>query len=190
MRGTATVPPSDAWVLTASGRRFDLLAPDASAVDAKDLAHALSQLCRFGGHTRVPYSVAEHSLFVSRLVPERMALAGLLHDAAEAYVGDCVGPLAHRLPEFRAVEERIQRAIGRRFGVPFDDFRSPELRHADAVALLTERESLLPPSTHPWAEDLRGVSPLATPIYPMGHRHAKDRFLARLHDLSTRTGPS
>ena len=172
------------WILTASGRRFLLDAPRPEDVHPEDLAHALAHLCRFGGHTRVHYSVAQHSVLVASLVPPRLALAGLLHDAAEAYVGDCVGPLAHRLPEFRTVELRILEVIGERFGVPFADFRAAEIRHADAVALLTERASFLPPSKEPWAEDLRGIRPLPGALEALPSHVAKARFLDRLRRLA------
>ena len=178
---------ASAWILTASGRRFSLDDPRPEDVHPDDLAHALSHLCRFGGHTRVHYSVAQHSVLVASLLPPRLALAGLLHDAAEAYVGDCVGPLAHRLPEFRSVELRILEVIGERFGVPFADFRSGEVRNADAVALLTERASFLPPSRQPWAEDLRGVQPLPGTLEALPSHVARVRFLERLRRLAGRT---
>jgi 5'-deoxynucleotidase YfbR-like HD superfamily hydrolase len=177
--------PAAPWILTASGRRFDLLAPDPATVDPLDLAHALSNLCRFGGHTRVHYSVAQHSLLVSELAGRPFRLAGLLHDAAEAYVGDVVGPLARRMREFRDIERRILDAVAVRFGVPRWHLDTPEVRHADAVALLTERTSLLPPSSHPWAEDLSHARPLRRRIAPLAPVEARDRFLQRLHDLTT-----
>lgn len=183
------VPPPRAlpapWILTASGRRFDLEDPRPDDVDPLDLAHALSHLCRFGGHTRVPYSVAEHSLLVSEIAGRPFRLAGLLHDAAEAYVGDVVGPLVHRLPAFREIERRILDAVAARFGVARWQFDTAEVRHADAVALLTERASLLPPSPHPWAEDLAHARPLRRRIVPLAPVEARGRFLQRLHDLTT-----
>lgn len=136
-----------------------------------------------GGHTRLHYSVAQHCVLVSRLVPPALALAGLLHDAAEAYVGDVVGPLARRLPEFRAVEHRILDAVAARFGVPRWQFEAHEVRHADAVALLTEREALLPPSPHPWAEDLAEVAPARGRVVPLAPQGAKAQFLRRLRRL-------
>ena len=172
------------WILTVSGRRFDLLAPTVDSIDAGDIAHALSQVNRFGGHTRVPYSVAEHSLLVSRIVPVGFALAGLLHDAAEAYVGDVVGPLACRLPAFLEIEARILDAVAIRFSVPRSLFHSPEVRRADRVALLTERRDLLPPSPEPWAEDILGIEPDAHRIRPVQPQIARDMFLERLVDLT------
>lgn len=180
MTGVAPAP----WILTASGRRFPLDTPRPEDVDPADLAHALAHLCRFGGHTRVHYSVAQHSILVSTLVPPAFAVAGLLHDAAEAYVGDCVGPLAHRLPEFRAVERRILDAVAERFGVPRWQLDAPEVRRADAVALLTERASFLPPSREPWAEDVSGVQPLPGRLEALPVPAARTRFLSTLRRLT------
>jgi hypothetical protein len=167
-----------AWILTASGRCFDLDHPRAEDVELEDIAHALGNLCRFAGHVRAFYSVAEHSVLVSTLVPERLQLAGLLHDAAEAYVGDVVGPLVRRLPEFRAVERRVLSAIARRFGVARGEFASPEIRRADAEALLIERDALLPPSPRPWREDRWG-RPRDRSIVPMPPADAERAFLNR-----------
>lgn len=166
-------------------RRRGRRSPRPDDVDPLDLAHALSHLCRFGGHTRVHYSVAQHCLLVSELAGRPFRLAGLLHDAGEAYVGDLVGPLARRLPEFRAIERRILDAVATRFGVPRWHFDTPEVRHADAVALLTERNSLLPPSPHPWAEDLADARPLRRTVVPLAPEAARAAFLQRLHDLCT-----
>ena len=171
------------WILTASGRRFDVDSPRAADVHAEDLAHALAHLCRFAGHTRVHYSVAQHSLLVSELVPEDLALAGLLHDAGEAYLGDVVGPVARRLPTFRALERGILAAVAARFGLRPERFHDARVRHADRVALLTERRDLLPPSPIPWEEDLGGVRPDPRAIAPMLPVQARAAFTARLERL-------
>ena len=81
------------WIATHAGRRFYFEAPHPDDVDITDVAHALSNLCRFTGHVNRFYSVAEHSINVSLLVPPEDALQGLLHDAHEAYIGDCSSPL-------------------------------------------------------------------------------------------------
>lgn len=173
------------WILTASGRRFNLDEPRAEDVDPLDLAHALSNLCRFGGHVREHYSVAQHSVLVSEIVGRPFRLAGLLHDAGEAYVGDVVGMLARRLPAFRVVETRILDVVAERFGLPRWQLDAPEVKHADAVALLTERKSLLPPSPHPWAEDLSHARPMRHEVVPLSPLEARTKFLQRLHDLTT-----
>ena len=92
------------WIITASGKRFYLRRPTPADIDAGDVAHALAHICRFNGHTREFYSVAQHSILVSRLLPDELKLAGLLHDAAEAYCGDMVKPLKNCLKDFAEYE--------------------------------------------------------------------------------------
>jgi len=87
----------NAWIQTISGRKFPLAEPDPNQIDIEDIAHALSMLCRFNGHCTQFYSVAEHSMHVSHEISNDLALAGLLHDAAEAYLGDVPSPLKKEL---------------------------------------------------------------------------------------------
>jgi hypothetical protein len=104
---------------TYSGGRFYPLDPRPEDVVPEDVAHALSLLCRFTGHVKTFYSVGEHCLNVSYLVPPADALAGLLHDAAEAYISDLSSPIKHS-PEFRfyrEAEDRILAAVYERFGL-------------------------------------------------------------------------
>jgi 5'-deoxynucleotidase YfbR-like HD superfamily hydrolase len=159
------------WILTRSGRRFDLLAPKADQVCTLDIAHALSQLCRFNGHTSRHYSVAQHSLLVASIVPAEHQLAALLHDATEAYVGDMVRPLKLGMREFYEgqslvslydeVERKVWLAICEHFHL------EPELpacvHEADMVALATERAQLMPDHAAEW-ECLAGVTPLDHPL--------------------------
>lgn len=105
------------WILTHSGRQFDLTSPTAAMISPVDIAHALSNLCRFNGHTRTHYSVAQHSMLVSSLVPEQHKLVALLHDATEAYIGDMTRPLKAIMPGFRIAEEIIWQAICDRFNL-------------------------------------------------------------------------
>ena len=73
------------WIQTYSGKKFWLDPPMWDQIDIIDIAHALSMTCRYGGHSKFFYSVAQHCCLMSRLVPKRLALAALLHDAVEAY---------------------------------------------------------------------------------------------------------
>lgn len=98
------------WMQTFSGRQFWPCDPRADEVCIEDIAHALSMQCRFAGHVRKFYSVAEHCVRASWIVPDRFKLAALLHDAAEAYVVDLPRPIK-RQPELRAylhIEERVE----------------------------------------------------------------------------------
>src|SRR4051794_15527189 len=87
------------WITTFSRRQFWPLDPHSDEIHIEDIAHSLSQQCRFGGHSRSFYSVAQHSCLVSALCKANDALWGLLHDASEAYLGDIPRPLKS-LPEF------------------------------------------------------------------------------------------
>ena len=167
-------------IMLSSGIYFDLLSPQTSVFTVKDIAHALSHLCRFTGHTHEFYSVAEHSLRVSRIVPQHQSLQGLLHDAAEAFVGDVSSPLKHLLPDYKIIEQRIEVEIFKRFGVPL--IICDEVKHADLVMLATERRDLLPPSQDVWPI-IDGIQPLPDHILPMDSMQAKIRFLKRFEEL-------
>jgi len=88
------------WILTATGRRLDLTGSTANDIDPLDIAQGLSRACRFAGQTTAFYSVAQHSVLASYYVPPEDALPALLHDAAEAYLGDLTGPLKRLLVSF------------------------------------------------------------------------------------------
>ena len=143
------------WIQTYTGRKLDLANPNPDDLDLDDIAHALSLICRFTGHVREFYSVAQHCVIVSSLVPPELALSALLHDATEAYIGDVSRPLKGLLPEYRAIEARLWAAIAERFGVT----EAPEIKLADNIALLWERRDLLGEPVAPWAEEhlLAGV---------------------------------
>lgn len=107
---------------TYTGKHFWPLDPKPEDICVEDIAHALSQICRFNGHTSVPHDVASHSCNVMRLVQEwgynkEVQLYALLHDAHEAYTGDFTRPLKNRLPGIKEIESSIQRAIYRHLGL-------------------------------------------------------------------------
>ena len=105
------------WIQTYTGRRFHPLAPRADELDLVDIAHALSLNCRFNGHCRCFYSVAEHCVRVADILPPELALWGLLHDAAEAYLADVPRPAKQQMPQFVAAEDRLLRVIVEHFGL-------------------------------------------------------------------------
>lgn len=111
---------SSGRIRTFTGKMVDLVNPTEPMIDIRDIAHALSRICRFGGHIDSFYSVAQHSIVCSNRVPQELALCGLLHDATEAYIGDMVRPLKY-LPQmafFRDTEQKIWEVIARRWGLP------------------------------------------------------------------------
>jgi hypothetical protein len=167
------------WIQTYTGRRFDPLDAAIEAVDIADIAHSLSLQCRFNGHCRAFYCVADHSLRVSEAVPPDLALWGLLHDAAEAYLGDLPRPIKQEASMFREAEDRLLEIIARRFGLswPMPD----PVRRADNALLATELRDLMGPPPEPWP--LR-AAPLPGRIVPLGPAEAEAAFLARYRGLS------
>ena len=122
-----------------SGRLIDLENLQPQDILIQDIAHALSNICRFGGHVPRFYSVAQHCCFVAELVPYSARLEGLMHDAAEAYIGDMVTPIKH-LPSmygFRELESKVEAAIAKTFGLGFNYWRN-EIKQADGLAYVTE----------------------------------------------------
>jgi hypothetical protein len=171
------------WIMTFTGRRFWPLTPRPEDVDLRDIAHALSLLCRFNGHCRTFYSVAEHSVRVSRAVPPHLALWGLLHDAAEAYLSDIPRPLKRQWPWFEAHEDTLLQVILARYGLELP--MPPEVKAADTTLLVTEMRDLMPPEVG-W--QALGV-PLPDPITPLSPEAAEALFLRRTREILPMSAP-
>ena len=186
---TSDTVDRDDWFVTHSGRVFFVRDPDPSAICIEDVAHALAHVCRFGGHCDTHYSVAQHSIFVSHEVTPHLALHALLHDAAEAYIGDVIRPLKHQLPEYKAIEVRVEAAIAEAFGLrPLIAIEREAIKAADRVALATERRDVHPLAESMsrkvrWVEDELRVKPSPRKIVPMSAMGAGDAFRSRFADL-------
>ncbi|MCB5187406.1 metal-dependent phosphohydrolase [Methylobacillus caricis] len=168
-------------ILTASGAYFDFLTPNLNTIEITDIAHALSHLCRFNGHTSKFYSVAQHSVMVSEIVPYEHALSALLHDASEAYLGDVTRPLKQLLPEYKVIEARVELAIAIKFGLPLKLHST--IKHADIVLLATEQRDLMPAHDDQWAL-IDGITPLRMKIHPLAPLDAYKAFMYRFRELS------
>jgi 5'-deoxynucleotidase YfbR-like HD superfamily hydrolase len=135
---------SRAWIITYTGEKFYHLNPQPEMVHINDIAHALSQTCRWTGHSKFHYSVAQHSWYCSYLVPVEDALAALLHDSSETYLGDMNRPLKHFTPAgpaYLEIEEQVERVIFEKFGVPYP---LPEsVKEADTQMLYAEKAQLM-----------------------------------------------
>jgi hypothetical protein len=182
-------PAPGPYLQTVSGRWVNPFDPDPEQFDSGDIARALANQCRFGGHCRVFYSVAQHSVIVSHLVEERggdsdEAFAALMHDATEAYLGDMPHPLKHRSPlgaAFKQAEDHLERALRDRFGIKPD---VPAIKAADRALLATERRAFSAETWH-WPE-LQGVEPLALELRAWSPDEAAEAFTRRYAELDAR----
>ena len=143
------------WMLTYTGRVYWPMDPRPCEVNIEDIAHALAYQCRYGGHTSEYYSVAEHCVLVSRLLPEKLKFVGLMHDATEAYVSDVPRPLKPYLTNYAEIEARNWEAIGTAFGLP--ELLPPEVDDLDRRMCLLEMNWLMPKSPLPLG--IEGVAP-------------------------------
>ncbi len=164
----------NATIITRSGKYFDFLNPTADQIDINDIAWGLANTCRFGGQCLQFYSVAQHSVHVASIVPPEHYSEALMHDAAEAYAGDIVRPLKQLLPDFKIVEDRIERVIADKYGLrfPWHD----QIKHADLRLLRTEQRDLTAARDHHW-KSLDQYDPLPYTINPLGPDHAAELFM-------------
>jgi 5'-deoxynucleotidase YfbR-like HD superfamily hydrolase len=158
-----------------SGHYFKFLDPDNSAYTIDDIAHGLSMVCRFGGHCAHHYSVAQHSVHVSEMVPPEFAYQGLMHDAPEALIGDVMKPLKMLLPDYQALEKKIEISVFKRLLVPYP--LSAHVKDADWRMLITEQRQLAR-SRDDWATT-QGREPYTFTIPQWSPEQAKAMFLAR-----------
>lgn len=168
-------------ILTSTGDYFYFLDPWGSRFDIETIAHALAHICRFTGHTRVFYSVAQHSVHVSHLVEPEHQLAALLHDAPEAFIGDVSKPLKGLLPDYADLERKIEAAVFARFELP--EKLHASIKQADLVMLLTEARDLMPEHDNAnWAARMH-AEPLKEKVTPWSSDRAKTEFLRRYSEL-------
>jgi hypothetical protein len=126
------------WMQTFTGQTFYPMDPRPEDIHVEDIAHALSLLCRYGGHCLRFYSVAEHSVLMAEQAPDEFKLAALLHDASEAYLSDVIRPIKRHLTNYAGIERSLECAIGKRFGVTLHPM-APEVKRLDNAILADER---------------------------------------------------
>jgi hypothetical protein len=174
------------WMQTYTGKAFTPLDPQAVDVDMLDIAHALSMLCRYGGHTSRFYSVAEHCVLVSEALerdgyPPDVALWGLLHDAAEAYLGDVIRPVKRSMPGYRDAEACVLAAIASRLGLLMLDYPTVVTEYDNRI-LQDERVALLSAPPLQW-DSVEQLAPLGVSITGRAPDLAEAQYLERLHQL-------
>jgi len=164
------------FIMTNSHKKFYYENIDANSIDIMDIAHALSNICRFGGHVDSFYSVAQHSVIVSELVPQEYKLAALLHDASEAYLSDIVTPAKRILDDYKSLEAIITCSIDSRFGV---DTSHECIKLADRKILYAEAINFFG-TVKDWNIDDFYCN---RKIEPLGPKEAKELFLKTYHYL-------
>ena len=173
-----------AWIQTVSGGQFHILDPRQDEIFIGDIGHALGLMCRFTGHVRRFYSVAEHCVHASHIVPAKDALWALLHDASEAYIADINRPLKHFTAvgkTYMAVEETVMAAIAEKFRLVGQQPES--VTKADAAMLYAEKEQLMPPMSWEtkWADD---TTPADIKVRCWSPEISKVEFLHRFYELT------
>lgn len=132
------------WIMTYSGGVIDYDDECWNSLSIEEIAASLSKQCRYNGHTKAFYSVAEHSVHVSRMVDNDYKLAALLHDASEAYVSDLPRPLKKAMgTDFSKFEDKAMESVARKFGLEVEDFHSKAVKDADNAMLYYETKELM-----------------------------------------------
>ncbi|PSR53888.1 phosphohydrolase [Adhaeribacter arboris] len=178
------------FIKTYSGLQVELLEPRADQIELEDIAHGLAMKCRFSGQTNQFYSVAEHSVRVAYLLLEMyqnplLAMAGLMHDAAEAYLPDIATPLKRIIQGFHVIEEGLMQVITLKFKLPPPVITQFKIKLADRTLLVTEGRDLMAwDLSEAWCQDF--PPPMKIEIRPLPWADAKAIFLKTYLDLQAR----
>src|SRR4051812_2228297 len=159
------------YYITASGRRVDAEHLSLQDIRIKDIAHALTKICRYGGALplNIHYSVAQHSIQMYKYaklsgVHLYTLRAILLHDASEAYLGDIVSGLKNLLPDYQKIESRVQNLIMNKYSP--NEYNSSLVKELDTRILLDEAKSFFPHVYQDFKEQLPSIEPLGVKICP------------------------
>jgi uncharacterized protein len=184
---------------TSSGIFINVMQPSVNDITIEDMAHSLANNCRYAGHCKRFFSIAEHSVNVSYILQNyfhtsrEIAFCGLLHDASEGYLVDIPTPLKRKLFDYQEIEERMMNVIFERFRVPYTFGTMPDRVHqADVLALRIEAYNLLPSQGYGWNVFANNDIPLLPKQYAP-HKHllsffgfrynAEKAFLKRFYEL-------
>lgn len=177
-----------AWIITYTGKKFYHLNPQPEMVCIEDIAHSLAQLCRWTGHTKFHYSVAQHSYYASLICPLELAFDCLMHDASEAYLGDMNRPLKHFTaagPAYLEIEEKVEQVIFKKFGLPYP--MRGEVKKYDNQMLYAEKAQLMNVTeatgyeARKWGADDTEANIIISECTP---REAEAAFLNRFKELT------
>lgn len=175
----------ETFIETSSGKNYHFLDPQPDEIDIQDIAFALSNKARYSGHTQF-FSVAEHSVCVAYRLPPHLRLAGLLHDAAEAYLGDIPSPLKAVLPDYKKLEQINEGAIFHKFNLTTNEFDWHLVKQADLRALYTEAHYLIPSGGKNWSHFQKGVWHLEPEFKPkcLPPQHAYKFFIDAFQEFT------
>lgn len=181
------------WMQTYKGHRFYVRHPHLTKYDIEDIAHALSNICRFGGHCRRFYSVAQHSVLVADIVRATPGttlideLWALMHDATEAYMIDVPTPIKDELPEYRQMEDAVLEAI--QLGMDLPALEGGQLpacvKTADRIALITEAIQLINGDVTQW-KAFATTRPFDAELGQWTPKRAAKEFLLRWESIQRR----
>lgn len=181
---------TDDYIETYTGKRLVILDPQPEQIDIEDIAHSLSMQCRYTGHVRKFYSVAEHSYWVSELAERskpydaHFALWGLLHDATEAYLADIASPVKQHLSNYKEIENRLAEVIAERFRIPLTKDLEDYVKFHDIQILRREAELLMPSKGLGWKANEGNPHEIPNvPICGWYPEEAKEKFLKRFEQL-------
>ena len=162
-------------IRTYSGQYVNVFNPDPATLNIEDIAHHLAMQCRFGGALPEHYSVAQHSFHVCTLLHADQQLAGLLHDASEAYLVDVPRPIKKQLKDYQRIEDGLMRIIAQKFGFQYPF--TPEVHAADQQLLQQEWHCLMLRNWADWDHTILYMQP----------QDAKRHFLKKFNSLTTQT---
>lgn len=181
----------DNFIALLSGAKMHYHYPEKSDVTIEDIASALSNNCRFSGHLPRFYSIAQHLVNTSRIVPNSHAFTALMHDTAEAFTNDLPTPLKWEFPIFKELEARIESAMSKRFG--FEYPYPPEIKLADTHMLILEKfyvkeDHSIWPAYEEWTKGKVQHLLKKVDLESWQPRRAKREFLERYYELTNNYG--